>query len=75
MDREIDKLKNAEKKSMKECKKYAKDGQVSSAKILAKEIVNVRKTIDRMYASKAQLNSVSMNLQTVAAMMKVQGEI
>ena len=35
--------------------------------------MNVRKTIERMYSTKAQLNSVTMNLQTAAAMMKVKG--
>jgi charged multivesicular body protein 3 len=73
LDREIDKLKKEEQKSLKECKKLAKEGHINSAKILAKEIVGVRKACDRMYATKAQLNSVTMNLQTAAAMSKVKG--
>lgn len=68
-------MKKEEQKSLKECKKLVKEGQPNSAKILAKEIVNVRRTVDRMYATKAQLNSVIMNLQTAASMMKMQGAI
>lgn len=68
-------MKKEEQKSLKECKKLVKEGQPSSAKILAKEIVNVRRTVDRMYATKAQLNSVIMNLQTAVSMMKMQGAI
>lgn len=66
IERDIDKLKVAEKKTALECKKYAKDGRSDAARILAKEIVNTRKTMERMHAAKTQLNSVSMQLQTSA---------
>jgi division protein CdvB (Snf7/Vps24/ESCRT-III family) len=33
-------------------------------KVLAKEIANTRRTVERMYMAKAQLNSVSSSLQT-----------
>ena len=64
IERDIEKLKIAEKKSASECKKYLKDGHADAARILAKEIVNTRKAADRMHAAKSQLNSVSMQLQT-----------
>jgi len=41
-----------------------KANRASAAKILAKEVAATRKTIERMYMAKAQLNSVSMTLQT-----------
>lgn len=41
-----------------------KANRASAAKILAKEIASTRKTIERMNIAKAQLNSVSMTLQT-----------
>ncbi len=64
IDKDIERLKREEQKSLKECKKLAKEGYLPAARILAKEIVNTRKATTRMYAAKAQLNSVSMFLQT-----------
>lgn len=37
-----------EKKALNECKKLAKEGRVSAAKILAKEVVGTRKAVERM---------------------------
>jgi division protein CdvB (Snf7/Vps24/ESCRT-III family) len=37
-----------EQKAMKECKKLAKENRVSAARILAKEVVNTRKAVERM---------------------------
>lgn len=64
MEREINNIKRQEDRAVKECKALAKAGRLPAAKILAKEIVNTRKTIERMYMAKAQLNSVSNTLQT-----------
>lgn len=33
---------------MNECKKLTKEGRVSAAKILAKEVVSTRKAVERM---------------------------
>lgn len=41
-------LRREEQKALKECKKLAKEGRVGAAKMLAKEVVNTRRTIDRM---------------------------
>ncbi len=35
---------------------------VRSARVLARELVRTRATVSRMYASKAQMNSVTMHL-------------
>jgi charged multivesicular body protein 3 len=64
MDRDIQDIKRAEQKSMVECKALAKKGRLSAVKVLAKEIANTRRTVERMYMAKAQLNSVSSTLQT-----------
>ena len=48
------------KKSIKDA---AKKGQTDVAKILAKELVQSRKAVSKMYASKAQMNSVAMSMQ------------
>jgi division protein CdvB (Snf7/Vps24/ESCRT-III family) len=64
IDRDISKLKTAEKASMAECRKLIKQGYIPASKVLAKEVVNTRKAMNRMYAAQAQLNSVSMSLAT-----------
>jgi hypothetical protein len=64
IDRDIAKLKQAEKASMNECRKLIKQGYVPASKVLAKEVVNTRRAMNRMYSAQAQLNSVSMGLST-----------
>ena len=48
------------KKSIKDA---AKKGQMDVCKILAKELVQSRKAVSKMYTSKAQMNSVIMSMQ------------
>jgi hypothetical protein len=62
-----------EAKAMKECKKLAKEGRLSACKILAKEVISTRQAVARMQIAKAQMNSVSMILQTSVSMIKMQG--
>ena len=52
-----------EAKVKRSIKDAAKKGQVDVAKILAKEMVQSRKAVSKLYASKAHLNSVSMQMQ------------
>ena len=73
MDRGLTRLGTAEKNAIKETKKLAKNGNPKAAKLLAREIVNIRKARNRMHASKAQLNSVVMSLQMSIANLKVAG--
>ena len=48
------------KKSVKDA---AKKGHMDVCKILAKELIQSRKAISKLYASKAQMNSVVMSMQ------------
>eukprot|EP01038_Epipyxis_sp_PR26KG_P012047 gene12047-16121_t len=75
IDRDIAKIKREEDKAIKECKALAKKGRTDAVKILAKQIVETRKTVERMHTAKAQLNSVSNHLQTTMSIMKMQGVI
>jgi charged multivesicular body protein 3 len=75
IDRDMNDLVKAEKRASVECKKLAKAEQLSSARLLAKEIVNTRKSRERMLVAKAQMNSVSMALQSNISLMKVQGVV
>jgi charged multivesicular body protein 3 len=51
-----------EQKIKKSIKDLAKTNQVASAKQLAKELIRSRKAKERLYESKAQINSVVMQL-------------
>jgi len=64
MDRDINDIKRSEQRSMAECRALAKKGRLGAVKILAKEVANTRRTVERMYVAKAQLNSVSSTLTT-----------
>ena len=52
-----------ELKVKKSVKDAAKRGQTDVAKILARELVQSRKAVSKLYASKAHMNSVVMSMQ------------
>lgn len=54
-------------------KQAAKKGDKDVCLILAKEIVNSRKAVNRINASKAQLNSVALHMSQQAANLRVAG--
>ena len=56
-------IQTEEMKVKKSIKDAAKKGQTDVAKILAKEMVQSRKAVSKLYASKAQMNSVVMSMQ------------
>ena len=56
-------IQTEELKVKKSIKDDAKKGQVDVAKILAKELVQSRKAVSKLYASKVQMNSVAMPMQ------------
>ncbi|KAJ6739611.1 VACUOLAR PROTEIN SORTING-ASSOCIATED PROTEIN 24-like protein 1-LIKE ISOFORM X1 [Salix koriyanagi] len=51
-----------EKTVQKAIRDAAKRNDMVSAKALAKEIVTSRRTVNRLYENKAQMNSISMHL-------------
>jgi division protein CdvB (Snf7/Vps24/ESCRT-III family) len=55
-------IQQAEAKSKAEIKLLSKKGDQASARVLARELVRSRRAVDRIHTSKAQLNSVSMQL-------------
>jgi charged multivesicular body protein 3 len=65
LDRQITSLKESEDKSRRMLQQLAKKRpqDVGSARMLAKELVRARKQRQRMYQSKATLNSIQMQLQ------------
>lgn len=65
LDRQISSLKEQEDKSKRMIQQMAKKRpqDVGNVRILAKELVRARKQRQRMYQSKATLNSIQMQLQ------------
>uniref|UniRef100_A0A7S0VVV3 Uncharacterized protein n=1 Tax=Polytomella parva TaxID=51329 RepID=A0A7S0VVV3_9CHLO len=75
LDRQIRDIQFEEKKVAKNIKEAAKRGDIGSAKHLAREIVQSRKAVSRLYTNKAQLISLSTSLSEQMATMKVAGSI
>ena len=49
----------------KSIKNAAKRGDTGTAKMLAKEVVRSRKAVNRLHTSKAQMNSVVMQMENM----------
>ncbi|KAH8555642.1 vacuolar sorting protein Vps24 [Umbelopsis sp. PMI_123] len=75
IERQIRQIEREEAKVKTSIKAVAKRGDVKSCKSLAKELVRSRKHIDRLHTSKAQLNSVSMQLNHQMATLKIAGTL
>lgn len=73
LDRNIREIDLAESKLKAQIKERAKAGDASSAKLLARELVNSRKAKERVYKSKAQLHSVELHLTEQNAMIRATG--
>ena len=59
----ISAIQREENKVKRSIKEAAKKGQTDVCKILAKEVVQSKRAVSKMYASKAQMNSVMMQMQ------------
>nr|ADD83025.1 vacuolar protein sorting 24 [Mastigamoeba balamuthi] len=75
LDRSIRDIDTAEIKLKQSIKQRAKAGDRASALIMAKELVSSRKAKERLYNSKAQLNSISLHLQQQLATIRVTGAL
>lgn len=73
MDRDIAKLSQQDKVYCNEVKQLAKKNQTQAARILAKEIAQTRKTIQRLHVSKSQMESLVQQVQQQLSTIKVQG--
>ena len=56
-------METEELKVKRSIQQIAKKGDIKTCKMLAKELVHSRRQKDRIVTSKAQLNSISMQLQ------------
>ncbi|GIX75343.1 charged multivesicular body protein 3 [Caerostris darwini] len=75
LDRQIRAIQREEDKVKKTLKDAAKRGDTDVCKVLAKEIVRARKAINRIYTSKAQINSVQMSMNHQLATLRVAGSL
>ena len=78
LERERGKLQQQEKKLMSEMRKMAKNDQVDSVRIMAKDLVRTRKYASKFYRMKTQIQAVSLRLQTMtstAQMSKAMGGV
>lgn len=75
IERQIRDIQREEKSVQKAIKEAAKRNDMGSAKSLAKEIVRSRRTVNRLYENKAQLNSISMHLGESVAIARTVGHL
>jgi len=75
LDRQINAIKREEAKVTRSLKEAAKKGDKESCHILAKELINSRKAVTKLYTAKANLNSVQMQMKSQLATVKVAGTL
>eukprot|EP00116_Pleurobrachia_bachei_P011268 sb/3471530/ len=75
IDRNINHIKREELKVKKSLQEAAKAGNKDVCKILAKEMIGSRRAVSKLHASKAQINSVCMQMDSQAAMVKMSGSM
>ncbi|KVI00154.1 vacuolar protein sorting-associated protein 24 homolog 1-like [Cynara cardunculus var. scolymus] len=73
IERQIRDIQREEKNVQKAIREAAKRNDMGSARALAKEVVRSRKTVNRLYENKAQLNSISMHLGESVAIARTVG--
>jgi charged multivesicular body protein 3 len=75
LDRQINAIRREELKVTKSLKDAAKKGDKDVCRILAKEIVHSRKSVNKLYTAKANLNSVQLQMKGQLATLKVTGAL
>lgn len=75
IDRQIQSIEREQNKTKMQIKQAAKKGEKDVCKILAREIVNSQRAVSKMYQSKAQVNSIMMNMKTQLATIRITGAV
>lgn len=75
LDRQIRAIQREEEKTKRMLKDAAKRGDTDVCRVLAKEIVSARKSVNRIHTSKAHLNSVQLSMNHQLALLKVSGSL
>lgn len=75
LDREVRQIDQAVAKVKVDIKRLARKGDTANARILAREVVRSNKHKLRLITSKAQMNSIALQLQQQLSMYKVTGHL
>ncbi|CAG9862137.1 unnamed protein product [Phyllotreta striolata] len=75
LDRQIRSIQREEEKVKRSLKEAAKKNDKDACLILAREIINARKAITKIYTSKAHLNSVMLQMKNQLATLRVSGSL
>merc|ERR1719394_2433324 len=75
LERQVNAIRREEQKVTRSLKEAAKKGDKDVCEILAKEVVNSRKAVNRIYSAKANLNSVQLQMKEQLATLKVAGAL
>lgn len=73
IDRERNKLQTQERKIILEMKKMAKQDQIDSVRIMARDLVRTRKYQQKMYRMRTQIQGVSLRIQTMQSTAQMAG--
>ncbi|XP_013869157.1 charged multivesicular body protein 3 isoform X1 [Austrofundulus limnaeus] len=75
IDRQIRDIQREEEKVKRSIKDAAKKGQKDVCVILAKEMIQSKRAVSKLYASKAQMNSVLLSMKNQLAVVRVAGTL
>ncbi|XP_015117149.1 charged multivesicular body protein 3 [Diachasma alloeum] len=75
LDRQVRAIQREEEKVKRSLKDAAKKGDKDVCKVLAKEIIRARKACNKIYTSKAHLNSVTLQMKNQLATIRVAGSL
>lgn len=67
IERERLKLQNEEKKLIAEIKRVAKTNNVGPVKVMAKDLVRLRRHVNKFYEMKSQISGIDLRLQTMSS--------
>ena len=73
IDGQVRKIQREEQKAVVSAKQAGKQGDNVAVRMLAKEILGARKAVKRLITAKTQMNSIGMQLQQQASMLKLAG--
>ncbi|XP_031703554.1 charged multivesicular body protein 3 [Anarrhichthys ocellatus] len=75
IDRQIRDIQREEEKVKRSIKDAAKRGQRDVCVVLAKEMIQSKRAVTKLYASKAQMNSVQLSMKNQLALVRVAGSL
>ncbi|XP_026166083.1 charged multivesicular body protein 3 [Mastacembelus armatus] len=75
IDRQVRDIQREQERVKRSIKDAAKKGQKDVCVVLAKEMVQSKRAITKLYASKAQMNSVLLSMKNQLALLRVAGSL